>query len=111
MTLGENFDALSMDGGKNLLLAMNQSSRGLDVMNGGGWVCIYIHQPLRSRCHLSATSGRSAPSSQMVHPYTSTTRFTTVSSNGYKHIKCVVSLSDKAVTNGPVVHQDSLLGR
>jgi hypothetical protein len=43
----------------------------LDVMNGGGWGCIYSHQPLPSRCSIlssvdgpPAWSGRSAPVDQ-----------------------------------------------
>jgi hypothetical protein len=30
-------------------------------VNGGGWGCIYSHQPLPSRCSNSADHGRSAP--------------------------------------------------
>jgi hypothetical protein len=33
----------------------------LDELNGGGWGCIYSHQPLPSRCSNSANRGRSAP--------------------------------------------------
>jgi hypothetical protein len=38
--------------------------RGLECLvqvNGGGWGCIYSHQPLPSRCSNSANRGRSAP--------------------------------------------------
>jgi hypothetical protein len=38
MALEEDFDALSVDGVKNLLFAMNGSCIGLDEMNRGGWV-------------------------------------------------------------------------
>jgi hypothetical protein len=41
MALGEDFDALSVDEVKNLLLAMNGSCRGLCELNGGGCGCIY----------------------------------------------------------------------
>jgi hypothetical protein len=43
----------------------------LDEVNGGGWGCIYSHQPLHSRCSFLPTadgppawSGRSAPADQ-----------------------------------------------
>jgi hypothetical protein len=36
----------------------------LDVVNGGGWGYIYSHQPLPSRCPLSANRGRSVPAHQ-----------------------------------------------
>jgi hypothetical protein len=57
--------------------------RGLDVINGGGWGCIYSLQPLPSRCSFSADRGRSAPLVQTVHPCTSTAEIATISSNGY----------------------------
>jgi hypothetical protein len=53
------------------------------VENGGGWGCIYSHQPLPSRCSNSANRGRSAPLVRTVRPCTSTAENTTVSSNGY----------------------------
>jgi hypothetical protein len=37
MVLGDGFDALSVDGVKSLLLAMNVSCGSLVVLNGGGW--------------------------------------------------------------------------
>jgi hypothetical protein len=74
---------LSMDGVKNLLFAMKVSCRGLILLNGGGWSCIYIHQLLPSHCQLSATRGRSALLARMVRPCTSTPEITIVSSNGY----------------------------
>jgi hypothetical protein len=40
--------------------------RGLDVVNGGGWSCIYSLQPLPSRRSFSADRGRSAPLVRMV---------------------------------------------
>jgi hypothetical protein len=52
-------------------------------MNGGGWGCIYSHQPLPSRCSNSADRGRSVPLVRTVRPCTSTAEITTVSSNGY----------------------------
>jgi hypothetical protein len=60
MALGEDFDALSVDEVNNLLLAMNESHRGLVEMSGSGWACIYSHQPLLSHCHFIATRGWSA---------------------------------------------------
>jgi hypothetical protein len=53
MTLEEDFDALSVDKVKNLLLAMDGSCRGMDKFNGSGWGCIYNHQPSYNRCQLS----------------------------------------------------------
>jgi hypothetical protein len=55
----------------------------LDVLNGGGWGCIYSHHPLSSRCPYYANCGRSAPVVQTVRPCTSTAKISTVSSNGY----------------------------
>jgi hypothetical protein len=49
MALGEDFDALNV----------NVSVEGLNSIEGDGWGCIYSHQSLPSRCHLSATCGRS----------------------------------------------------
>jgi hypothetical protein len=37
MALGNGVDALSVDGVKPLLIAMNVSCGSLDVLNGGGW--------------------------------------------------------------------------
>jgi hypothetical protein len=45
--------------------------RGLEclgVLNGGGWGCIYSHQPLPSRCSNSANRGRSVPLVRTVRP-------------------------------------------
>jgi hypothetical protein len=33
----------------------------IGLLNGGGWGCIYSHQPLPSRCSNSVDRGRSAP--------------------------------------------------
>jgi hypothetical protein len=108
MALGKDFEALSVDEVKNLLLAMNGSCRGLGELNGGGWRCIYSLQPLYSRCQFSATRRRSTPLGRTVCPCTSTDEIATVSSNGYtngyKRIKCVVGCQIKAVVDGPAVH-------
>jgi hypothetical protein len=68
-------------------------------MNGGGWGCIYSHQPLSSLCLLSANLRRFAPLVRTVRPFTSTTEIATVSSNGYingyKCIICVVQCQIK----------------
>jgi hypothetical protein len=54
----------------------------------------FSHQPLPSRCHLSATRGWSTLLTQMVRSYTSTTENATININSYindyKCIKCVV---------------------
>jgi hypothetical protein len=52
-------------------------------VNGGGWGCIYSHQPLPSRFSNSADRGRSAPLVRTVRPWTSMAENATVSSNGY----------------------------
>jgi hypothetical protein len=52
MAHGDNFDTLSVDGMKSLLFAMNVSCNGLSEVNGGGWGCIYSHQPHPSCCQL-----------------------------------------------------------
>jgi hypothetical protein len=53
----------------------------LDILNGDGWGCIYIHQPLPSCCPYSTNRGQSAPLVRTVRPCTSTTEM--VSSNDY----------------------------
>jgi hypothetical protein len=82
--------------------------RGLDEVNGGGWGCIYSLQPLPSRCSNSTDRRRSTPLVRTVCPCTSMSEIATVSSNGYingyKCIKCIVRLSDRAVTDGLAVH-------
>jgi hypothetical protein len=55
----------------------------LDVVNGGGWGCIYSPQPLLSRWSFPADRERSAPLVRMVRPCTSIATIATVSSNGY----------------------------
>jgi hypothetical protein len=60
--------------------------RGLECLgevNGGGWGCIYSHQPLPSRCSNSADHEQSAPLVRTVRPCTSTAEIATISSNGY----------------------------
>jgi hypothetical protein len=73
MALGDGFDALSVDGVKSLVLAMNVSCGSLGAFNGGGWGCIYNPQPQHSCCQSSATRGRSVPLGQTARPCTSTT--------------------------------------
>jgi hypothetical protein len=70
MALGDGVNALSVDGVKSLLLAMNMSCGSLNMLNGGGWGCIYRHQPLPSRCPLSAKHGCSALLAWTVRPCT-----------------------------------------
>jgi hypothetical protein len=57
--------------------------RGLDVVKGGGWGCIYSLQPLPSHCPHSVDREWSAPLVRTVRPCTSTAEIATVSSNGY----------------------------
>jgi hypothetical protein len=64
--------------------------RGLDEVNGGGWGCIYSHQPLPTHCSFSANRERSTPLVQTVLPCTTTDEIATVSSNGYINgYKCI----------------------
>jgi hypothetical protein len=55
----------------------------LGLVDGGGWGCIYSHQPLPSRSSNSANRGRSAPLVRTVRPCTSTAENAMVSSNDY----------------------------
>jgi hypothetical protein len=64
--------------------------RGLDVVNGGGWSCIYSLNHFLAVAPFLPTvdsprpwSGRSAPLVRTVRACTSTAEITTVSSNGY----------------------------
>jgi hypothetical protein len=57
--------------------------RGLDVVKGGGWGCIYSLQPLPSHCPLSVDRERSAPLVWTVRPCTSMVEIAMVNSNGY----------------------------
>jgi hypothetical protein len=62
----------------------------LGVLNGGGWGWIYSHQPLPSRCLLSANRGRSPSLVRTVRPCTSTAEITMVMSNSYiNDYKCI----------------------
>jgi hypothetical protein len=69
----------------------------LDILNGGGWGCIYSHQPLPSRRLLPANHRRSAPMVRTVRPCTSTVEIATVSSNSYSAFNVSSDVS-------PVVH-------
>jgi hypothetical protein len=68
--------------------------RCLNNVSGSGWGCIYSHQPLSSRCPLSANRGRSTLLARTVRHCTSMTEIAMVSSNGYingyKYIKYVI---------------------
>jgi hypothetical protein len=55
----------------------------MGVLNGGGWVCIYSHQPLPICFPLSTNCGRSVPLVRMVRHCTSTFEIAMVSSNDY----------------------------
>jgi hypothetical protein len=62
----------------------------LDRLNGGGWGCIYSHQPLPSHCSFFADRGWSAPLVQTVHPCSSTAEIATDGGNGYINgYKCI----------------------
>jgi hypothetical protein len=69
MALGDEVDALSVDGVKSLLLAKNVSCGSLDVVNGGGWGCIYSHQPLLAIANFlpHANGPRSRPNGPPLH--------------------------------------------
>jgi hypothetical protein len=71
----------------------------LDIVNGGGWGCIYSHQPLPSRCSILPTadgppawSGRSAPVDQRLKTQRSAV---TAISTAILHLMCR-QMSDKA---------------
>jgi hypothetical protein len=68
----------------------------LDLLNGGGWGCIYSHQPLPSYCSFSVDRGRSAPVHQRLKSQRSAV--TTI-----MYLMCR-QMSDKAVVDGPAVH-------
>jgi hypothetical protein len=79
----------------------------LGVVNGGGWGCIYSHQPLPSCCPLSADrgqstpwSGRSAPAHQRLKSQRSAV---TAISTAIEQLMRR-QMSHKAVADGPVVH-------
>ena len=79
----------------------------MGVLNGGGWGCIYSHQPLPSRCSNSANRGRSAPwsgRSAPTHQRLKTQRSAvTAISTAILHLMRR-QMSDKAVADGPTVH-------
>jgi hypothetical protein len=68
----ERLEALNVSWNGLLALVLNvEGWNAWGVVNGGGWGCIYSHQPLPSRCSIlpsadgpSAWSGRSAPVDQ-----------------------------------------------
>jgi hypothetical protein len=71
----------------------------LDEVNGGGWGCIYSHQPLPSRCSILPTadgpparSGRSAPVDQRLKMQRSAV---TAISTAILHLMCR-QMSDRA---------------
>jgi hypothetical protein len=81
---------------------------GLDVLNGGGWGCIYSHQPLSSCCPCSANRGRSVPLVRTVRPGTSTAEITTVSSNGYINgYKCIICVVRYQIKQTRTVRKDA----
>jgi hypothetical protein len=92
----------------------------LDEVNGGGWGCIYSHQPLPSHCQPSVNRRRFMFLARTVRPFTSTSEIATFSSNnyinGYKCIKCVVICQIKksqtvqpCTLGGPRGHYNSSL--
>jgi hypothetical protein len=68
MALGEDFDALSVDGVKNSLFAMNGSYRGLGEMNGGVGVEFIALNHFPAIVIFFATRGRSMLLARMVRP-------------------------------------------
>jgi hypothetical protein len=81
----------------------------LDVLDEGGWGCIYSFQLPPSCCSFSTTRGRSVTLSRMVHPCMIDGWIATVSYNNYindyNHIKCIVRCQTKPVADGPVAPQ------
>jgi hypothetical protein len=90
-----DLEALNVSWDEVLALVLNVSEWNAWVyLNGGGWGCIYSHQPFPSHCLLSANRGQSVPLVRTVRPCTSTAEIAMVNSNGYingyKCIKCIV---------------------
>jgi hypothetical protein len=79
----------------------------LGCVNGGGWGCIYNHQPLPSRCSFSTNRGRSAPLVRTVRPIhqllKSQRSVVMAISTAIVHLMCRW-MSDKAVADGLVVY-------
>ena len=80
----ERLEALIVSWNGMLALVLNvEGWNAWGEVNGGGWGCIYRHQPLPSHCSNSADCGRSAPLVRTVRPCRLTAENATVSSNGY----------------------------
>jgi hypothetical protein len=70
----------------NGLLALVLNVEGWNAwgeVNGGGWGCIYSHQPLPSRYSILLSADGPARQVRTVRPCRSTAEKATVSSNGY----------------------------
>jgi hypothetical protein len=83
----------------------------LDDIEGGGWGCIYSHQPPPNYYYRSAIRGQSATLAWTVCPCTINGWITVVGYNdyinSYNRIKCVIICQIKFVVNGPVVPSDN----
>jgi hypothetical protein len=77
------------------------------VLNGGGWGCIYSHQPLPSRCSYSTDRRRSAPLARTVCPGTSTVKIerstVTTLSTATSALNALLDVRQSTV-DGPTVH-------
>jgi hypothetical protein len=87
----------------------------LDVIEGGGWGCIYSHQPPPSHCPCSAMRKRPTLLARTVYPYTSTAGFATDGYNGYingyNRIKYVVRCQINPNADDLIVSPDGPRGR
>jgi hypothetical protein len=84
----------------------------LGCSNGGGWGCIYSHQPLPSRCSFLPTadgppawSGRSAPAEQRLKTQRSAV---TAISTAILHLMCR-QMSDKASRAPRTIREDAII--
>jgi hypothetical protein len=75
---------------------------GLDVLNGGGWGCIYSHQSLPSRCLLPVNRAWSAPLVWTVCPAHQRLKSQRSAVTAIVHLMCY-QMSDKAVADGSAV--------
>jgi hypothetical protein len=75
----------------------------LDLLNGGGWSCIYSLQPLPSRCSFSTDRGRPAPLSRRFAPAHQRLESQRSAVTAIVHLMRH-QMSDKVVTDSLAVH-------
>jgi hypothetical protein len=72
----------------------------LDLLNGGGWSCIYSLQPLPSHCSFSVDRGRSVHAHQRLESQRSAVTAISTTIVHLMHRQ----MSDKVVADGPVMN-------